>query len=122
METKGGVPAGRTVLGTKKWPTWPQDGPPYRAQIDEKSMPKSIKKTMPFKIDFGNDFGGFFDGKWTRVGTQTGSKIDLFLKTTKSKNAYKTKMFLMNFEVRGVQVGSKNQSTQAIMKIFRAIM
>ena len=64
METKGGVPAGRIVLVTKKWPTWPQDGLPYRTKIDEKSMPKSIKKTMPFKIDFWNDFGGFFDGSF----------------------------------------------------------
>ena len=53
METKGGVRAGKAVLGTKKWSTWPQDGSPYRAQIDEKSMPKSIKKRCLSRSIFG---------------------------------------------------------------------
>ena len=74
METKGGVPAGRTVLGTKKWPTWPQDGFPYRAKIDEKSMPKSIKKTMPFKIDFWNDFGGVLMGNGSKLAPKRDQK------------------------------------------------
>ena len=51
----------------------------------KKTMPKSINKTMPFKIDFWNDVGGFFDGKWKQFGTQTGWKVDLFLRTSESK-------------------------------------
>ena len=85
MEPKGGAPAGRTVLGTKKWPTWAQDRFQNRAKIDLKIHAQIDLKTMPFKIDFWSDFGRFLEGKWRQVGTQIGTKIDLLLKTSKSK-------------------------------------
>ena len=78
---------GEDLLGGPFWERKSgQHGRKIGSQIEPKSMPKSIKKTMPFKIDFWNDFGGFCDGKWKQVGTQMGSKIDLFLKTSESKN------------------------------------
>ena len=42
-------------------------------QIDQKSMPKSIKKLMHLGIDFWEDLGGFWEGKWSHVGTKFGA-------------------------------------------------
>ena len=36
----------------KKWPTWPQVGSQDGAEIDKKSIQKSIKKLMPLGIGF----------------------------------------------------------------------
>ena len=74
METKGGVPAGRIVLVTKKFPTWPQDGLPYRAKIDEKSMPKSIEILMRFRLHLGSHFAPSWVPKWSQLGLQSAPK------------------------------------------------
>ena len=66
---------------------WVQVGLPDRAQIDQKSMQKTIKKMMPYKINFLTDLGGFLDGKWSQVGIKNDPKSTLtwendFLKKT----------------------------------------
>ena len=47
------------------------------------------------------------DASWHPNGIKNRSFL---VDVEKQKNAYETNMFLMIFEVRGVQVGSKNQS------------
>ena len=44
---------------------------------------------MHLGIDFWEDLGGFREPKWNHVGTQRGPKMDLILKTPKTKKSYK---------------------------------
>ena len=81
MEPKGGAPAGRTVLGTKKWPTWAQDRFPNRAKIDFKIDAKIELKTMPFKIDFWSDFGIDFSSILARYGNPSCGHVGHFFLT-----------------------------------------
>ena len=56
------------------WPTWLQIGFQNRANIDEKSIEKSIQNLMHLGIDFLVDFGGFWEGKWRHVGPKIEQK------------------------------------------------
>ena len=60
MKPKVGAPAREIASGTQKWPTWAQDGLQNGAQIERKSMPKSILQTMPFKTIFGMIWVSFY--------------------------------------------------------------
>ena len=78
-------------------PTWLQVGLQNRAQIEKKSMQKSIKKSMPAKIDFWWDLGGFWEGKWRQVGIKIVSEIDVNLERPIFTKTYRNQCFFIDF-------------------------
>ena len=53
-----------TALGRKRWPTWLQVGFQNRANIDEKSVEKSIQNLMHLGIDFFWILGRKMEPSW----------------------------------------------------------
>ena len=50
-----------------RWPTWVQVGFQNGAQIEEKSMEKSIENVMHLGIYFWKDVGGFLEEKQAKI-------------------------------------------------------
>ena len=89
---------------------WVQVGLPDRAQIDQKSMQKTIKEMMPYKISFLTDLGGFLDGKWSQVGIKNDPKSTLTWENDFLKKLSFPLGKTMIWRILGIQVGSKKRS------------
>ena len=135
IESKWGQEgAGKVKNGAKRLnmePTWRQReeyvlGGPFWARksgqhgrkmgphIEPKSMKnrcqnRSKKRCLSRSI-FGTILVDFLMENGRKLAPKRDQKSIFSWKRRKAKNAYKTYTFLMIFEVRGVQVGSKNQS------------
>ena len=106
---------GEYLLGGPFWSRISgQHGRKMGSHIEPKSMKnrcqnRSKKRCLSRSI-FGTMLVDFLMENGRKLAPKRDQKSIFSCGRRKAKHAYKTNMFLMIFEVRGVQVGSKNQS------------